>query len=110
VNDEQWQKFTGNRKREFNIKIDSAIPVEIDYRTIVVENNQIAVFPDIYHRGSNSLKNLKIALATACINYDELSQQHQLALMNALDSNDHSLHSIDLIDGNASTQELASNR
>lgn len=84
VSGEQIERAESNTRREYAIKIDPTLPVEIHYRSIQVSNGEIKIHPDIYGRGTNSVQQLKEALASSGIDYDALSMEERLTLLRAV--------------------------
>lgn len=54
-------------------ELDSSVPVEITYDTMVVENNQLHIYPDVYERRKNNLEILREELKANGIDEDEFS-------------------------------------
>jgi hypothetical protein len=54
------------------VKFDNAIPVELRYETIVLENGTLKIYRDVYERGTNTEENLKKVLASYGLSLDEM--------------------------------------
>lgn len=61
-----------NRKT-LAVEMDSPVPVEITYDTQVVEAGKLRVYPDVYERDTNTVKNLRAELETSGIDSSHLS-------------------------------------
>jgi len=55
-----------------NVKLTKAIPVELRYETILVENGKLKIFRDVYERGTNTEENLRKVLQVYGVSLDEL--------------------------------------
>ena len=51
-------------KKTLVAELESAIPVEITYDTIVVEAGKLHVYPDVYERKTNTIENLRAELVS----------------------------------------------
>lgn len=63
-----------NSTRTLSVKLYPPIPVVITYETIVIENNVLHIYPDMYHLGMNSVQNLRDKLLQAGVaqtSYDD---------------------------------------
>ncbi|MEW6734499.1 MAG: L,D-transpeptidase [Acidobacteriota bacterium] len=96
ITDKQWESLVRNRNRQFGIKIEPIIPVEVIYQTIIVEKRQVQIHPDIYRQGTNSFDNLQTVLTGAGFNYQHLSMQEQLSLLRAVKYTGGKTHRIEL--------------
>ncbi|HVF58093.1 MAG TPA: L,D-transpeptidase, partial [Pyrinomonadaceae bacterium] len=45
-----------------NVKLTSAVPVELRYETIVVEDGKLHIYRDVYEKGTNTEENLRAVL------------------------------------------------
>jgi hypothetical protein len=55
-----------------NVKLNKAIPVELRYETIVVEDGKLKIFRDVYERGTNTEENLRAILQANGVSLDEM--------------------------------------
>lgn len=54
-------------KRTMIVPLEPALPVEITYDTIAIENRQVNIYPDVYNYGRNTVENLRRKLRVARI-------------------------------------------
>lgn len=54
------------------VKLDAAIPVELRYETIVVEDGKLKIYRDVYERGTNTEENLTRVLETFGVSINNL--------------------------------------
>ncbi len=62
-------------KNTFIAEIDSPIPVEITYDTLVVEAGRLHIYPDIYDYRKNTVQNLRAELETSGIDQSRLTDK-----------------------------------
>lgn len=67
-----------------NVKLAAAMPVELRYETIVVENGKLKIYRDVYERGTNTETNLRRVLETHGVTFDSLSEQERTKILEAL--------------------------
>ncbi len=59
-------------KKTFVAELESGLPVEITYDTMVVEAGKLHIYPDIYERKTNTVENLRAELVSNGIAADDL--------------------------------------
>lgn len=84
VNDKTIAGYIADRYHEHGLTIKGSVVVEFRYDTITVENNQVHIYPDIYHEGTNNVDTLIYVLYQAGIKYQSLSESDRDALIKAL--------------------------
>ncbi|MGI8467474.1 MAG: L,D-transpeptidase [Pyrinomonadaceae bacterium] len=62
-----------NTKETLNLDLESAIPVEITYDTLVVEAGKLHIYPDVYDRKTNTIENLRAELESSGVNAAKIS-------------------------------------
>lgn len=62
-------------KRMLVVQLDEPVPVDINYDTLVVEGGVLHIYPDVYNRGTNVVKNLRAKLASAGVDVSGLDQR-----------------------------------
>jgi hypothetical protein len=76
--------FEKNKTKTKTVKLTRAIPVELRYETIVVENGSIHIYRDVYEHGTNTVENARSVLAVYGIKFESLTAQEKAALEQAL--------------------------
>lgn len=66
------------------VDLAQAVPVELRYETIVVENGKVTVYRDVYERGTNTEENLRKVLESYDVKLEQLSETERTQLMDAL--------------------------
>jgi NAD+--asparagine ADP-ribosyltransferase len=66
------------------VKLSKAVPVELRYQTIVVEDGKLHIYRDVYDRGTNTEENLRSVLQSYGVTLDQLSDNKRAEVMRAL--------------------------
>ncbi|MGB8510332.1 MAG: L,D-transpeptidase, partial [Pyrinomonadaceae bacterium] len=72
-----------------NVKLDKAVPVELRYETIVVEDGKLHIYRDVYDKGTNTEENLRAVLAAYGVTPDQLSAPERAKVTAALQEMAH---------------------
>jgi lipoprotein-anchoring transpeptidase ErfK/SrfK len=67
------------------VKLSRAVPVELRYDTIVVEDGRLHIYRDVYDRNTNTEDNLRAVLSSYGVTLEQLSEQERAAILNALE-------------------------
>jgi L,D-transpeptidase catalytic domain len=62
-------------KRTLVVQLDSPLPVDINYDTIVVEGGVLHIYPDVYNRRTNVIRNLRAELVSAGVEVSALNDK-----------------------------------
>jgi lipoprotein-anchoring transpeptidase ErfK/SrfK len=81
---EEIKNYEKQKTETKNFKLGNAVPVELRYETIVVENGQLKIFRDVYERGTNTVENLRRVLDAHGVAYDSFSEQERQQITQAL--------------------------
>lgn len=73
-----------NRKETKNVKLNSAVPIELRYETIVVEDGKLHIYRDVYDMDTNSEENLRLVLAKYGVTLEQLNPTEQAEVSKAL--------------------------
>ncbi len=84
VTAEDVKNYLKNKTETKNVKLAQAIPVELRYETIVVEDGKLRIFRDVYERGTNTEENLRAVLQAHGVSYESLSEQERAKISEAL--------------------------
>ena len=66
------------------VKLDKAVPVELRYETIVVEDGKLHIYRDVYDQDTNTEENLRKVLEANGIQFEDLSEAEREQVLNAL--------------------------
>jgi lipoprotein-anchoring transpeptidase ErfK/SrfK len=76
--------YAKNREETKQVKLSSAVPVELRYETIVVEDGKLHVYRDVYDKGTNTEENLRRVLEAFGVRLEDLSEQERAQVAQAL--------------------------
>ena len=66
------------------VKLANAIPVELRYETIVVEDGKLHIYRDVYDQDANTQENLKSVLEANGVRLEDLTEEERTQILNAL--------------------------
>ena len=66
------------------VKLPNAIPVELRYETIVVEDGRLHIFRDIYDQDTNTEENLRTVLEANGVRLADLTEEERTEVLSAL--------------------------
>jgi len=66
------------------VKLNQAVPVELRYETIVVQNGGLHIFRDVYDKDTNTDENLRNVLAAYGVTPDQLNDKEKAKIADAL--------------------------
>jgi lipoprotein-anchoring transpeptidase ErfK/SrfK len=84
ISDEQIAEFQKNKTETRPVKLSKAVPVELRYETITVEDGKLHIYRDVYDRGTNTEENLVKVLRSYGVTLDQLSDGKRAEVMGAL--------------------------
>jgi lipoprotein-anchoring transpeptidase ErfK/SrfK len=68
------------------MKLSEAVPVELRYETIVVENGILHIYKDVYDQNTNTEDNLRLVLAKNNVQFDSLTADERDQILEALNA------------------------
>lgn len=66
------------------VKLANAIPVELRYETIVVEDGKLHIYRDVYDQDANTEENLRSVLEANGVHWEDLTEEERTQVSNAL--------------------------
>ncbi len=81
---EQLKTYEANKTETKTIKLPKAIPVELRYETIVVEDGNLHVDRDVYDKNTNTEENLRAVLQAYGVTPEQLSAEERAQVTDAL--------------------------
>ena len=66
------------------VKLANAIPVELRYETIVVEDGKLHIYRDVYDQDANTEENLRAVLEASGVRLEDLTEEERTQVLNAL--------------------------
>lgn len=84
VSDQEIAKYLEDKTETKTIKMDQAIPVELRYETIVLENGKLYIYKDVYAQDTNTEENLRRVLEAHGARLEDLTPDQQKQALDAL--------------------------
>src|SRR4030095_14254672 len=84
ISDEQIAEYQKNKTETRPVKLSKAVPVELRYETITVEDGKLHIYRDVYDRGTNTEENLRNVLQSYGVTLDQLSEPKRAEVTRAL--------------------------
>jgi lipoprotein-anchoring transpeptidase ErfK/SrfK len=84
ISDEQISEYQKNKTETKPVKLSKAVPVELRYETITIEDGKLHIYRDVYDRGTNTEENLRNVLQPYGVTLDQLSELKRAEVMRAL--------------------------
>jgi len=84
LTDEDLAKFGRDKTQTKQVKLTKAVPVELRYKTIVVEDGQLHIYRDVYDEGTNTEDNLRSVLAASGVKLEDLTEDERAQALDAL--------------------------
>lgn len=84
VSAEAMKKYLADKSDTKSVKLPQAIPVELRYETIIVEDGVLKIFRDVYEQGTNTEENLDRVLAVYGMSLDQFDATARQQVLDAL--------------------------
>jgi hypothetical protein len=84
ISDEQIAEFQKNKTETRIVKLAKAVPVELRYETITVEDGKLHIYRDVYDRGTNNEENLRSVLQSHGVTLDQFTDRNRAEVTRAL--------------------------
>ena len=86
ISDKQLQSYFKDKTKTQVVKLNQAVPVELRYETIVVEDGKLQIYRDVYDQDTNTEANLRAVLEANGIKFEDLSEQERTEVLDALNA------------------------
>ncbi|MDX6498625.1 MAG: L,D-transpeptidase ErfK/SrfK [Blastocatellia bacterium] len=84
LTDTEIAAYARDKTETKTVKLANAIPVELRYETIVVEDGKLHIHRDVYDQDANTEENLRSVLAANGVRWEDLTEEEQTQISNAL--------------------------
>jgi lipoprotein-anchoring transpeptidase ErfK/SrfK len=84
LTDQDIAAYAQKKTETKSVQLTQAVPVELRYETIVVEDGKLHIYRDVYDHGTNTEENLRRVLDVYGVSLDQLSAQERQQVMAAL--------------------------
>jgi L,D-transpeptidase catalytic domain len=86
VSDKTISTYLEDKERTQTVKLNQAVPVELRYETIVLEDGKLHIYKDVYAQDTNTEENLRKVLEAHGKRLEDLSEQQRREALDALKS------------------------
>ena len=86
ISDQTIQAYLKDNTRTRVVKLNSIVPVELRYETIVVEDGKLHIYRDVYDQDTNTEENLRAVLEANGSRLEDLSADERAQVMTALNA------------------------
>lgn len=84
LTDADMADYARDKTQTKQIKLNQAVPVELRYETIVVEDGKLHIYRDVYDQETNTEKNLRAVLEVNGVQLDDLTEGERTQVFDAL--------------------------
>lgn len=86
VTDQAIASYLKDPSKTQVLKLDTPVPVELRYETIVVEDGKLYIYKDVYDQNSNTEENLRLTLARSNVQFEDLAADERDQVLEALNA------------------------
>jgi L,D-transpeptidase ErfK/SrfK len=86
LTDKQIQLHLKDKTQTKVVKLGHAVPVELRYETIVVEDGKLHIYRDVYDQDTNTEENLRAVLDANGVKLEDLAEEERGQVLNALNA------------------------
>jgi hypothetical protein len=84
LTDTDIAEYERNKTETKEVKLINAVPVELRYETILVEDGKLHIYRDVYDQETNTEGNVRAVLDANGIHFDDLTEDVRAEILNAL--------------------------
>ncbi|HEU4511256.1 MAG TPA: L,D-transpeptidase [Pyrinomonadaceae bacterium] len=97
LSQQEIDKYLKNKTQTETVKLDQAVPVELRYETIVLEDDgKLHIYRDVYTQGTNTEENLRSVLEAHGMKLEDLAEDQRAKALGALTAKNQKEVVIDL--------------
>jgi lipoprotein-anchoring transpeptidase ErfK/SrfK len=86
ITDKSLATYFKDKTKTQVLKLDQAVPVELRYETIVVEDGKLKIYRDVYDQDTNTEANLRAVLEANGVKFEDLSEQERAEVLDTLNA------------------------
>jgi L,D-transpeptidase ErfK/SrfK len=86
VSESSITSYLEDKEKTKTVKLNQAVPVELRYETIVLEDGKLHIYKDVYAQDTNTEENLRTVLEANGLKLEDLSEQQRSEILNALNA------------------------
>jgi lipoprotein-anchoring transpeptidase ErfK/SrfK len=80
------KSYAADKEKTKVVKLDRAVPVELRYETIVVEDGKLHIYRDVYDQDTNTEENLRAVFEANGVKLEDLNEQERAQVLEALNA------------------------
>lgn len=80
------ERYWVDKTNTKTVKLQQAVPVELRYETIVVEDGKLHIYKDVYAQDTNTEETLRTVLEAHGVRFDDLSEDQKAQVLYALNA------------------------
>src|SRR4030095_3559492 len=80
------KSYAADKEKTKVVKLDRAVPVELRYETIVVEDGKLHIYRDVYDQNTNTEENLRTVLQANGVSFDDLNTEDKAQMLEAVNA------------------------
>src|SRR5882724_4887756 len=84
LTDTDIANYARDKTQTRQVKLANAIPVELRYETILVEDGKLHIYRDVYDQETNTEENLRVVLDANGLRFDDLTEEERAQILDAL--------------------------
>jgi lipoprotein-anchoring transpeptidase ErfK/SrfK len=86
VSEAAIEQYWVDKNNTKTVKLRQAVPVELRYETIVVEDGKLHIYKDVYAQDTNTEENLRTVLEAHGVRFDDLNEDQKTQVLYALNA------------------------
>ena len=86
LTDDTMAGYLKRRTRTQVVKLPRAVPVELRYETIVIQDGQVHVYRDVYNKNTNTEESLRAAFEASGVSFDKLTEDQKTQALDAVNA------------------------
>ena len=86
ITDATIERYWVDKTNTKTVKLREAVPVELRYETIVVEDGKLHIYKDVYDQNTNTEEKLRTVLEAHGARFDDLSEDQKSQVLYALNA------------------------
>lgn len=86
ISDAAFKSYFVDKTKTKVVKLDQAVPVELRYETIVVEDGKLYIYRDVYDQDTNTEENLRAVLQAHGTSLDDFNEEERSQVLETLNA------------------------
>ncbi len=86
ITDKALQGYFKDKTKTETVKLNQAVPVELRYETIVVEDGKLKIYKDVYDMDTNTEANLRTVLEANGVKFEDFKPEERAQILETLNA------------------------